>query len=191
MTVFGPRQTTLVIPMSTIERVGAQLLADGRIRRGYLGVGLHGIRLDEALAASLSLPDRRAIMVVSVDPNGPARTAGVLVGDVIVEFDGELCPACEPICATDARKRRQVRGAQDAACRPDRHSQSRDRSKPGAVTARRNEIGGAGSAIAVELSMDDAELAERVRMMLIAWPGIEILDADDGPCPKSGSPMAR
>ena len=89
MTVFGPRQTTLVIPMSTIERVGAQLLADGRIRRGYLGVGLHGIRLDEALAASLSLPDRRAIMVVSVDPNGPARTAGVLVGDVIVQFDGE------------------------------------------------------------------------------------------------------
>jgi S1-C subfamily serine protease len=89
MPVFGPRQTTLVIPMSTIERVGAQLLADGRIRRGYLGVGLHGIRLDEALAASLSLPDRRAIMVISVDPNGPARTAGVLVGDVIVGFDGE------------------------------------------------------------------------------------------------------
>ena len=55
------------------------------------------------------------------------------------------------------------------------------------MTARRKEIGGAGSAIAVELSMDDAELAERVRMMLITWPGIEILDA----CPKSGSPMVR
>jgi S1-C subfamily serine protease len=89
MPVFGPRRTTLVIPMSTIERVGAQLLADGRIRRGYLGVGLHRIRLDEDLAASLSLPDRRAIMVVSVDPDGPARTAGVLVGDVIIGFDGE------------------------------------------------------------------------------------------------------
>jgi S1-C subfamily serine protease len=89
MAVFGPRQTPLVIPISTIERIGAQLLADGRIRRGYLGVGLHGIRLDEALAGSLSLPDRRAIMVVSVDPNGPARTAGVHVGDVIVGFDGQ------------------------------------------------------------------------------------------------------
>jgi S1-C subfamily serine protease len=89
MPVFGPRQTILVIPTSTIERVGAQLLADGRIRRGYLGIGLHGIRLDEAVAASLSLPDRRAIMVVSVDPNGPARTAGVLVGDVIIRFDGD------------------------------------------------------------------------------------------------------
>ena len=85
--------------MSTIERVGAQLLADGRIRRGYLGVGLHGIRLDEALAASLSLPDRRAIMVVSVDPNGPARTAGVLVGDVIVQFDGEAVPGVRSLFA--------------------------------------------------------------------------------------------
>jgi S1-C subfamily serine protease len=99
MPVFGPRQTTLVIPMPTIERVGAQLLADGCIRRGYLGVGLHGIRLDEALAASLSLPDRRAIMVVSVDPNGPARTAGVLVGDVIIGFDGEAVSGVRSLLA--------------------------------------------------------------------------------------------
>jgi len=52
------------------------------------------------------------------------------------------------------------------------------------VTARRKEIGCAGSAIAVELSMDDAELADRVRMMLIARPGIEIVDADDGRMPQ-------
>jgi DNA-binding NarL/FixJ family response regulator len=48
------------------------------------------------------------------------------------------------------------------------------------VTPRPSEIGGAGSTIAVELSMDDAELAARVRMMLITWPGIEIVDAEDG-----------
>lgn len=52
------------------------------------------------------------------------------------------------------------------------------------MTARHGEIGGAGSAIAVELSIDEAELAERVRMMLITWPGIELLDADDGRVPQ-------
>ena len=52
------------------------------------------------------------------------------------------------------------------------------------MSARRNEIGCAGSAIAVELSMDDAELAERVRMMLTAWPGIEIVGAEDGRMPQ-------
>jgi DNA-binding NarL/FixJ family response regulator len=53
------------------------------------------------------------------------------------------------------------------------------------VTPRPSEIGGAGSTIAVELSMDDAELAARVRMMLITWPGIEIVDAEDGRMPQA------
>jgi DNA-binding NarL/FixJ family response regulator len=52
------------------------------------------------------------------------------------------------------------------------------------VTACRNEIGCAGSALAVELSMDDAELAERVRMMLIEWPDIEVVDAEHGRMPQ-------
>jgi DNA-binding NarL/FixJ family response regulator len=52
------------------------------------------------------------------------------------------------------------------------------------VTARRNETGCASSAIAVELSVDDAELAERVRMMLFEWSGIEILDVDDRRAPQ-------
>jgi DNA-binding NarL/FixJ family response regulator len=52
------------------------------------------------------------------------------------------------------------------------------------VTARRSEIGGAGSVIAVELSVDDAELAERVRMMLMTCSGIEILDVDDEHMPQ-------
>jgi DNA-binding NarL/FixJ family response regulator len=52
------------------------------------------------------------------------------------------------------------------------------------VTARQNEIGSASSAIAVQLSMEDAELAERVRMMLIARPGIEIVHPEDGRMPQ-------
>jgi DNA-binding NarL/FixJ family response regulator len=52
------------------------------------------------------------------------------------------------------------------------------------VTARGSEIGG-GSAIAVELSIDDAELAERVRMMLIEWPDIEVVDTEHGRLPQA------
>jgi S1-C subfamily serine protease len=89
MALLGPRQRPLAIPIATIERVAPQLLAGGRIERGYLGVGLHPIRLDDALAAVHALQDRRASMVVSVDPDGPARKGGILVGDVIVGFNGE------------------------------------------------------------------------------------------------------
>ncbi len=89
MPVFGPRRQPLIIPMATIERIAPKLLADGRIRRGYLGVGVHPVRLDETLAAAHALPDRRAAMIVSVDPDGAAGKAGVLLGDIIVSFDGE------------------------------------------------------------------------------------------------------
>jgi S1-C subfamily serine protease len=99
MAVLGPRGRPLVIPMATIARIAPRLLTDGRIRRGYLGLGLHSLRLDEALAQTHALPSRRAIMVVSLDPNGPARAAGVHVGDIIISLDGEAVPGVRSLFA--------------------------------------------------------------------------------------------
>jgi len=99
MAVLGPRRRPLVIPMATIERIAPRLLADGRIRRGYLGLGLQSLRLDEALAQAHALPSRRGIMVVSLDPNGPARVAGVHVGDIIISLDGEAVPGVRSLYA--------------------------------------------------------------------------------------------
>jgi S1-C subfamily serine protease len=99
MALLGPHRRPVVIPAATIERVAPRLLAEGRIPRGYLGVGLHPIRLDDALAAVHALTDKRASMVVSVDPDGPARKAGVLVGDVVVALDGEPVPGLRSLLA--------------------------------------------------------------------------------------------
>jgi S1-C subfamily serine protease len=89
MPVFGPRQRPLIIPLATIDLIAPKLLADGRIRRGYLGVGLHPIRLDDSVAATRGSADRRAVMVVSVAPDGPAGKAGLLLGDILLSFNGE------------------------------------------------------------------------------------------------------
>jgi S1-C subfamily serine protease len=99
MPVFGPRRKPLLIPIATIERIAPKLLADGRIRRGYLGIGAHPVQLDESLAAAHGLADRRAIMVLSVDPQGPAAKAGVLLGDAIVAFAGEPLPGMRGLFA--------------------------------------------------------------------------------------------
>jgi S1-C subfamily serine protease len=80
MAVFGPRRRVLVIPAATIERVAAKLASDGRIPRGYLGLGLHPVALTGGGAGA---------MVMSVDPKGPGATAGVHQGDVIVALNGE------------------------------------------------------------------------------------------------------
>lgn len=89
MAVFGPRRTVLTIPGETIERVAQQLAEKGRIARGYLGLGLQPLRLDEKLVNALSLPEPRAAMVVSIDPDGPGARAGVLQGDVVVRWNGK------------------------------------------------------------------------------------------------------
>ena len=83
MAVPGPRRAGLVIPLATIERVAEQILTRGRVARGYLGLGLQPVRLDEPHASSGGL------IVVSVDPDGPGRRAGVLVGDVITAWNRE------------------------------------------------------------------------------------------------------
>jgi S1-C subfamily serine protease len=71
----------LVIPAATLERVASALERHGRIPRGYLGLGMHRVRLDS--------DGTSGAMVMSVDKTGPAATAGIRQGDVIVTWDGE------------------------------------------------------------------------------------------------------
>lgn len=78
MAVLGPRRV-LVIPAATIERVAASLESHGRIARGYLGVGLQPVKLDDGVGA----------MVMSVDETGPSAAAGIRQGDVIVGWNDE------------------------------------------------------------------------------------------------------
>lgn len=80
MSVFGPRRRVLVIPGATIDRVAAQLAAHGRVPRGYLGLGLQPVKVE---------PEGIGAMVMGLDRDGPAATAGLRQGDVILAWDGE------------------------------------------------------------------------------------------------------
>lgn len=79
MLLFGPRRRVLVMPYETIERAVATLREKGHVARGYLGAGLHPIRNG----------DTHGAMVMSLDDNGPAKAAGLHVGDIIVAWNGE------------------------------------------------------------------------------------------------------
>jgi S1-C subfamily serine protease len=69
----------LAIPASTIDRVADEILARGRVARGYLGVGLQPVEL----------PDHhKGLIVLSLEPEGPAAKAGVLIGDILTSLGG-------------------------------------------------------------------------------------------------------
>jgi len=69
----------LAIPAATIDRVLDEILATGRVARGYLGVGLQPVDLPG---------HRKGLIVLSVGEDGPAARAGVLIGDILISLDG-------------------------------------------------------------------------------------------------------
>jgi S1-C subfamily serine protease len=83
------RTAPVAVPASTIDRVATELLAHGRLARGYLGVGLQPVLLPPAFAKLLNRDQRTGVMILSVEPDGPAERGGILLGDVIVEIAGQ------------------------------------------------------------------------------------------------------
>jgi len=76
----------LAIPSSTVNRVVDGLLEKGYVPRGYLGIAVQPVAIPETLRAKLSLPNQSGVIVVNVEPGGPADHAGVLLGDILVSL---------------------------------------------------------------------------------------------------------
>ena len=93
------RQLELAIPVSTVARVVDELIDKGRISRGFLGVGLQPVRLPESLRRMLTAAPEIGLIVVSVQPEGPAAKSGLLLGDVLVTLDGTSVSAPEDVQA--------------------------------------------------------------------------------------------
>jgi len=74
------------IPVSMARKVMDDLLNQGKVVRGWLGVVIQS--LDEDLASGLKLGSKRGVLVNDVSPGGPADRAGIRRGDVILEFEG-------------------------------------------------------------------------------------------------------
>jgi S1-C subfamily serine protease len=92
-TASAIRGLQVVIPASIAWTAASEVLKHGRPRRGYLGVAGQAVALGgrqrEAAGAG------QGVLIVGVSPDGPADTAGVIVGDVVLAFDGS------PVASTD------------------------------------------------------------------------------------------
>jgi serine protease Do len=75
------------VPASTAVPIIDQLRQFGETRRGWLGVRIQNV--DDATAEALNLGTARGALIAGIDEKGPAKPAGLEVGDVIVRFDGK------------------------------------------------------------------------------------------------------
>jgi serine protease Do len=75
------------VPVNLAKNVMEQLIENGRVVRGFLGVNIQ--TMNPALAKQFGLKDTKGALVSEVTPNSPAAKAGLKSGDVIVEFNGK------------------------------------------------------------------------------------------------------
>src|SRR5262247_2727955 len=75
------------IPSNMAKRIYTELASKGKITRGWLGVSIQ--ELNPELAKSFGLKEPRGVLIADVVKDSPADRAGLVSGDVVVEFDGK------------------------------------------------------------------------------------------------------
>ncbi len=77
----------VIIPTAIAWKAAAGILEHGGMKRGYLGIAGQAVALPESQRGGEGREE--ALLVIAVTAGSPAAGAGVLVGDVIVAFDGQ------------------------------------------------------------------------------------------------------
>jgi len=75
------------IPSNDVKRVAQELQDHGKVRRGWLGVGIQPMTKENAEALGIDFV--KGAMINLVEPDSPAAKAGVEVGDIIMSWDGK------------------------------------------------------------------------------------------------------
>jgi S1-C subfamily serine protease len=91
------RTSVLAVTRSTIDRVAQKLLDHGYVGRGFLGVALQPVPLPRELKEKLGLEQDSAIMLLGVEPNGPAASAGLGMGDILLQAGASVVTDAETL----------------------------------------------------------------------------------------------
>ncbi len=94
-TASSIRGLGVVIPASIAWKTAASVLEHGRVKRGYMGISGQPAALPEHQRGGTGR--ERGLVVLAITPDGPAAAAGLLVGDVVLAFDGTPIESSEEL----------------------------------------------------------------------------------------------
>jgi S1-C subfamily serine protease len=79
--------SSVAVPVKTLNRVAEELLQQGRIRQGYLGIGLQPVAVPPVLREKIGSRQESGLIILSVEPDSPAEKAAVQLGDILISLD--------------------------------------------------------------------------------------------------------
>jgi S1-C subfamily serine protease len=89
--IIAPAQgICFAIGINTAKYVAGQLIKDGKIRRGYIGIAGQNVQIYRRVVHFYNLQSERGVLIMSTEDNSPARKAGLMMGDIIVAFDNQV-----------------------------------------------------------------------------------------------------
>jgi S1-C subfamily serine protease len=83
------RNAVITVPAATIDRVVDAILERGHVPRPYLGAAMQAVPVPEGLRSQFGQGVDEALLVLHVEANAPAATAGILVGDLLLSVNGQ------------------------------------------------------------------------------------------------------
>jgi S1-C subfamily serine protease len=81
--------SSVAIPAGMLQRSAEELLTAGRIRQGYVGLGLQEVKIPAALREKIGGEQQTGLIVLSVESGSAAENAEVQLGDILVSFDSQ------------------------------------------------------------------------------------------------------
>ncbi|HEU4661597.1 MAG TPA: trypsin-like peptidase domain-containing protein [Pseudolabrys sp.] len=88
--ILGAQGICFAVASNTAQFVLSELIAHGRVRRGFIGVSGQTVPVPRHHARHADIENSTGAMITGIEPNGPADNAGLMSFDIIVRADGEL-----------------------------------------------------------------------------------------------------
>jgi S1-C subfamily serine protease len=82
------RGKPITIPSSTLARIAEAIATKGHVTQPYIGLVMQPVQIPEALQQKAGVAAPAGLLVMHVEPGGPAESGGALLGDILVDMDG-------------------------------------------------------------------------------------------------------
>lgn len=87
--IMSAQGICFAVPINTAKMILTPLIKDGKIRRGYIGIGGQNVPLPRRVVLFHELSVESGVLVISIENNSPAQKAGLIEGDVIVGINNQ------------------------------------------------------------------------------------------------------